>query len=133
MIPVRNPTYPSLVDVYKIVRLANVLGSWIRGMVVNRTGKSADFSMDEVEAFMSKALGAMPVLSGIPEDPKVQEAEGQNVPVVVYEPDCDASTAIGHLAKVVAGEADLPYAPYEDYTVAEITARLVRALTGRRV
>ncbi|MEM3514594.1 MAG: hypothetical protein QW495_04640 [Candidatus Hadarchaeum sp.] len=133
MIPVCNPTYTSLVDAYKIVRLANILGSWTRGIVVNRTGKAADLTPDEVESFLCRALGALPILSEIPEDPKVQEAELAGVPVVVYEPDCEASVAIGNLAKLVAGEANLPYVPYEERAVAETTARLVRALTGRNI
>ena len=53
--------------------------------------------------------------------------------MVVYEPECDASQAINELAKVVVGEAELPYVPHEKRSVAETTSRLVRALTGRRV
>ena len=132
MIPVCNPTYTSLVDAFKIVRLANVLGSWTRGVVVNRTGKAADLSTDEVEQFMGRTLGAIPILADIPEDSKVQEAEREGVPVVVYEPECPASAAINELAKVVVGEADLPYVPYEERAVKETTSRLIRALTGRR-
>lgn len=132
MLPVCNPTYPSLVDCYKTIRLTNMLGSWARGLVVNRTGKVADLSLDEIEQFMGRTLGAMPVLADIPDDPKVQEAEREGVPVVVYEPECEASVAINELAKVVAGEADLPYVPYEDRAVKETTNRLIRALTGRR-
>jgi len=133
MIPVTNPTYTSLVDCYKIIRMANVLGSWTRGVVVNRTGKAADLTTSEVEQFMDRTLGSMPILAEIPEDPKVQEAEREGVPVVVYEPDCDASVAINELAKVVAGGSDLPYVPYEEPAVKETTSRLIRALTGRRV
>ncbi len=132
MIPVCNPTYPSLVDCYKIIRTANVLGSWTRGLVVNRAGGTADLSLEEIEHFMGRTLGSMPVLANIPEDPKVQEAEREGVPVVVFEPDCDASVAINELAKVVAGEADLPYIPYGGQSLAETTAKLIRALTGRR-
>ncbi len=131
MIPVCNPTYPSIVDCYKIVRLANVLGSWTRGLVVNRSGKKADISTGEIEQFMGRALGSMPVLAGVPEDPKVQEAEREGIPVVVYEPECEASVAINELAKVVSGEADLPYTPYEEQAVKETTSKLIRALTGR--
>jgi septum site-determining protein MinD len=131
MLPVCNPTYPSLVDCFKTIRLANVLGSWTRGLVVNRTGKAADLSTSEVEQFMSRTLGAMPVLAEIPEDPKVQEAEREAIPVVVYEPECNASIAINELAKVIVGEADLPYVPTEDQEVRETTKRLIRALTAR--
>jgi MinD-like ATPase involved in chromosome partitioning or flagellar assembly len=74
----------------------------------------------------------MPVLAEIPEDSKVQEAEMDGVPVVVYEPDCKASVAINELAKFVAGESGLPYAPQEARDVKETTSRLIRALTGRR-
>ncbi len=133
MLPVCNPTYTSMVDCYKTIRLANVLGSWTRGLVVNRTGKTADLSTGEVEQFMGSTLGAMPVLADIPEDPKVQEAEREGVPVVVYEPECEASVAINELAKLIAGEADLPYVPYEESALKETTDRLIRALTGRRV
>ncbi len=133
MLPVCNPTYTSLVDVYKTIRIANVLGSWTRGLIVNRTGKTADLSVDEVEQFMNRALGSMPVIADIPEDPKVQEAERDGVPVVVYDPECEASIAINELAKVIIGEASLPYIPWEDREIGETAKRLIRALTGRRV
>lgn len=132
MLSVCNPTYASLVDVYKTIRIANILGSWTRGLVVNRTGKAADLSVDEVEQFMGRALGSVPVLADIPEDPKVQEAEREGIPVVVYEPECEASVAINELAKVIAGETDLPYTPWGEREVGETTKRLIRALTGRR-
>jgi len=132
MLPVCNPTYTSLVDAYKIIRYANVLGSWTRGLVVNRVGRTADLSRDEIEHFMGRTIGALPVLAEIPEDGKVQEAEREGIPVVVYEPESDASIAINELAKIVAGESDLPYAPWEEDEIGETTKRLIRALTGRR-
>lgn len=122
-----------MVDAYKMVRLANLMSRWTRGLVVNRTGKKADLPTEEVEAFMSRSLGTMPILADIPEDRKVQEAERESVPVVVFEPDCEASVAVHGLAKVITGEANLPYAPFEEREIAETTAMLVRALTGRRV
>ena len=133
MLPVCNPTYPSLADCYKTIRLANLLGSWTRGLVVNHVGGAADLLTNEIEQFMGRTLGAMPVLAEVPEDPKVQEAEREGVPVVVYEPECEASLAINQLAKVMAGEADLPYIPAKDKEVRETTKRLIQALTGRRV
>jgi septum site-determining protein MinD len=132
MLPVCNPTYSSLVDAYKVIRFANILGTWSRGIVTNRVGKSANLSKAEIEEFMGKTIGSMSVLTEIPEDPKVQEAEREGIPVVIYEPECPASIAIHELAKVVTGEADLPYKPYEERSVAETTQRLIRALTGRR-
>jgi septum site-determining protein MinD len=132
MLPVTNPNYPSLVDCYKTIRLANVLGSWTRGLVVNRTGKGADVSTGEIEHFMGKTIGSLPILAEIPEDKTVLEAEREGVPVVVYEPNCRASVAINDLAKVVAGEADLPYVPYEEREYQSTVDRLVRALSGRR-
>ncbi|MCS7132037.1 MAG: cell division ATPase MinD [Hadesarchaea archaeon] len=132
MIPVANPTYASLVDCYKTIRLANVLGTWTRGLVLNRMGKAADLSLAEVEHFMGATLGSMPLLAAIPEDVKVQEAEREGVPVVVYEPECPASAAINELASVVAGDKELPYVPHEEGEVDETIKRLARALTGRR-
>lgn len=132
MIPVCNPSHTSLVDVYKLIRYGNLLGAWTRGLVVNRVGKKAEIPTSEIEQFMGRTLGNMPVLAEIPEDSKVQEAELEGIPVVVYEPDCKASVAINELAKFVAGEADLPYAPQEARDVKETTRRLIQALTGRR-
>jgi MinD-like ATPase involved in chromosome partitioning or flagellar assembly len=55
--------------------------------------------VDEVEQFMNRALGSLPVLAGIPEDPKVQEAEREGIPVVVYEPECEASVVTCHASR----------------------------------
>jgi MinD-like ATPase involved in chromosome partitioning or flagellar assembly len=119
------------VDAYKVIRYANVIGSWTRGIVVNRTGKKAEVPTAEIEHFMSRTLGSMPVLADIPEDSKVHEAELEGVPVVVYDPDCPASVAINELAKLVAGEANLPHIARGKQALTETTQRLVRALTGR--
>ena len=45
------------------------MGRWTRGLVVNRTGKTADVTTEEIEAFMSCSLGTMPILADIPEEP----------------------------------------------------------------
>lgn len=132
MLPVTNPTYSSLVDCTKTVRLGNVLDSWTRGLVVNRVGRRSDVSQEEIEHFMGKTAGPMPILTEIPEDSTVQEAERESVPVMVYEPESDASIAIQELSKVITGEEKLPYAPYEDREIDVTIKRLCRALTGRQ-
>ncbi|MFN4133201.1 MAG: cell division ATPase MinD [Candidatus Hadarchaeales archaeon] len=129
MLLVCNPTHPSVVDGYKMVRFANLLGAWTRGVVVNRIGKKSELTPKEIEQFMSRSLGPMPVLAEIPEDPKVQEAENEGVPFVVYDPECSASVAIHELAKVVAGEKDLPTISGKA-ALSEVSRRLLRALTG---
>ncbi len=128
-IAVSLPSYPSLVDCYKTVRLANLLRTWPRGLVLNRVGGEY-LDRSEVQAFMDRAVKGIPILAEIPEDPKVREAEMEGVPAVVYEPSSPASQAIRHLASVVAGEADLPYVPIEEREVRETTRRLLAALTG---
>jgi septum site-determining protein MinD len=130
MIAVCNPTYTSLVDCYKTVRLANLLGSWTRGVVVNRVGRGADLSTAEVEEFMGKTLGAVPILAEVPEDARVQEAEREGVPVVIYDPECRASEAIQSLAEVLVGKAGPPYGFSGKGGSDETVKRLVRALTG---
>ena len=130
MVAVCNPTYTSLVDCYKTVRLANLLGCWTRGVVVNRVGRDSDLSTAEVEEFMGQTLGAIPILAEIPEDPRVQEAEREGVPVVVYDPECKASRAIQSLAEVLVGRAGTPYG-FGKGGGDETVRRLVRALTGR--
>ncbi len=131
MIPVTNPNYSSLVDCSKTIRLANVLGSWTRGIVNNRVGKKTDISSSDIEKFMGSTLGSMPILAEVPEDDKVREAEREGIPVVVYEPECGASVVIDELAKIVAGESELPYKPYEEKEIEATTQQLIRALTGQ--
>lgn len=132
MIPVTNPNYSSLVDTYKMVRLANVVDTWTRGLVVNRVGRPSDVSREEIEHFMGETLGSVSVISEIPEDDAVQEAEREGVPVTVYDPESAASEAIYELARIVAGESDLPYRPYEKGEIDRTVESLSRALTGRQ-
>lgn len=133
MLPVTNPNYSSLVDCYKTVRLANVVDTWTRGLVVNRVGRDSDISKEEIEHFMGKTLGSISVLTEVPEDKKVQEAEREEVPITVYDPESLASESIYELAKVILGESDLPYKPYEEVEIDRTVDRLSSALTGHRV
>jgi len=128
-LPVSTPSYSSLVDVYKTIRMANLLRVWTRGLVLNRVG-STDLTREEVQAFMARAIKGLPILAEIPEDPKVREAEREGIPVIVYDPNCPASEAIRGLAKIVAGEEDLPYYPIEEREIKETTRRLLTALLG---
>jgi hypothetical protein len=61
-----------------------VLGSWTRGVIVNRTVKVANLTTSEVEQFMGRTLGSMLIIAEISEG-QVQEAEREGVPVVMYE------------------------------------------------
>ncbi|KXA91946.1 hypothetical protein AKJ63_00300 [candidate division MSBL1 archaeon SCGC-AAA259D18] len=99
-------------------------------MVVNRVGRSSDLSRREIEHFMGETLGSLSVLSEIPEDETVQEAEREEIPVTVYEPEALASQAIYELAGLVAGGSELPYEPYEEEEVDRTVEKLTRALTG---
>lgn len=128
MLLVCNPTHLSIVDGYKMVKFANLLGAWTRGIIVNRVRKKSELTAAEIEQFMSKTLGPLPVLAEIPEDPTVQEAESEGIPLVAYDPECPASVAIHNLAKIVAGEG--PRVMPGKGTLSEATRRLVRALTG---
>ncbi len=132
MLPVTNPNYSSLVDCYKTIRLANVVDTWTRGLVVNRIGRSSDISKGEIEHFMGETLGSLKILSEIPEDETVQKAERAETPVIIYEPEAQASRQIYKLAEVITGESDLPYKPFEDAEIDKTVERLSRALTGSR-
>jgi septum site-determining protein MinD len=128
-LPVSTPSYASLVDVYKTIRIANLLRVWTRGLILNRMG-TTDLTREEVQAFMGRAVKGLPILAEIPEDPKVREAEREGVPVLVYDPSCPASEAIQGLARIVAGEEHLPYIPVEEREVRETSRRLLAALLG---
>jgi len=132
MLTVLTPTYTSMVDGHKIIRMANLLGTWARGIVINRITGKAELTVPEIETFMEKAIGDMPVLVAIPEDPVVQEAEHEGIPFVVYDPDCEASRAVHELAKIVVGESDLKGEPSGEFTLKGASVKLLRALLGRR-
>ncbi|MEM2874581.1 MAG: cell division ATPase MinD [Candidatus Hadarchaeales archaeon] len=131
-IPVLTPTYTSLVDGHKIIRMANLLGTWARGLVINRITGKAELTVQEIETFMGRAVGDMPILAEIPEDPKVQEAEHEGVPFIVYDPDCEASRAVGELAKVIAGESEVKSAGTGEPRLKDTSEKLLRVLLGRR-
>lgn len=132
MIPITNPNYSSLVDTYKTIRLANVVDTWTRGLVLNRVGRPSDVSLQDVEHFMGETVGSISVISEIPEDGTVQEAERSGVPVTVYEPEAPSSREIYRLAEMIVGDTNLPYNPYEDGEIDQTVKRLTRALTGRQ-
>lgn len=132
MIPITNPNYSSLVDAYKTIRLASVVDTWTRGLVVNRVGRSSDISREEIESFMGQTLGSISVISEIPEDEVIPEAEREEVPAVVFDPESQASSSIYELAKIIVGSEDLPYGSAEGSEVDDTVERLSRALTGRR-
>ncbi|MEM2878127.1 MAG: cell division ATPase MinD [Candidatus Hadarchaeales archaeon] len=132
MIPVLNPTYTSMVDGHKIIRMANLLGTWTRGIVINRTTGRSELTRQEIEGFMLRAVGDVPVIAEIPEDQRVQEAEHEGVPFIVYDPDCEASRVVNDLAKLVVGEVDLKSRSYEGSPLEGISAKLLRAIMGGR-
>jgi septum site-determining protein MinD len=129
MLLVCNPTYTSIVDGYKILRFAGLMGCWARGVVVNRADRKSELPPEEIEEFMGRAADGIRVLAEIPEDPRVREAELHGIPVVAYDPDCPASAAIHGLAEVVAGKSQPAQLPSVSLT--ETSERLIRVLTGR--
>ncbi|MFW6386326.1 MAG: hypothetical protein ACOCZP_04185, partial [Candidatus Hadarchaeota archaeon] len=86
----------------------------------------------KIEEFMGQTLKSMPVISETPESDTVQQAEREGVPITVHDPKNPASESIYELAKIITGESDLPYEPYEKTEMDETVERLARALTGRR-
>ncbi len=130
MLPITNPNYSSLVDCYKTIRLANVVDTWTRGLVVNRVGRSSDISKGEIEHFMGKTVGSLPILEEIPEDETVQKAERSETPLMIYEPESRAARQIYDLAELITGEKNLPYEPYEESEIDKTVERLSKALLG---
>ncbi|MEM1689902.1 MAG: cell division ATPase MinD [Candidatus Hadarchaeales archaeon] len=129
MLLVCNPTYTSIVDGYKVLRFAGLMGCWARGVVVNRVERKSEVPPEEIEEFLSRAYEGIHVLTEIPEDRKVQEAELHGMPFVVYDPDCKASEAIYKLAEIIVGKADPPQLQQSSLT--ETSERLIRVLTGK--
>jgi septum site-determining protein MinD len=96
---ITNPDLPSVVDALKTLKMAQTLNKKVLGVVLNRVkGTSHELTSEEIE----KMLEA-PVLSEIPEDPKVPQSIAAKWPVVDYFADSPASVEFRRLAYSLCG------------------------------
>ncbi len=96
---VTNPDLPSVTDALKVIKLAEEFGSHILGVVLNRVKNTQhELTVDDVESLLG-----YPVISMVPEEPKVDESIAAKTPLVLYAPDSRAAIEIKALAAKLAG------------------------------
>lgn len=94
---VTNPWLPIVMSCILTIKLAREVGVPIRGIVLNKTGRSdEELSKEEVE----DSLG-LPVIATIPADINVYRGVEKRTPVVVERPRSPASREYRRLAKKI--------------------------------
>ena len=87
IIIVTNPHIPTIASTLKTLRTAERYKVPIVGVIVNKARKNPfDLSIKDVK----KLLG-WPIISAVPEDPKVYESTAVGIPVVSYAPQSSAA------------------------------------------
>ncbi len=106
---VTNPDLPSVTDALKVIKLSEEFGSHILGVVLNRvTGKLHELTVDDVESLLG-----YPVISTIPEEPKIHESIASKTPLVMLAPETKAAIEMKVLAAKLAGIEWTPPKPKE--------------------
>ena len=100
LIVVTNPELPSVTDALKAIKLAEQVGTRIRGIVINRISKKPyEMSSGDIQDM----LGSYEIISEIPEDRNVHHSISNRTPLVHYRPDSPASIEVKRLAANIIG------------------------------
>lgn len=96
---ITSPDLPSVTDALKASKLAEQVGTRVRGVVLNRvTGKPHEMSRPEIAQMLDAEI-----LAEIPEDVDVQKGTAHRTPVVQHAPKSKPSREIQRLALAIAG------------------------------
>ncbi|RQG89110.1 MinD/ParA family protein [Natrarchaeobius halalkaliphilus] len=98
VVVVSTPEPAAVQDSKKTVELTDRAGGDLAGLIVTRTHPGSDISYEEVASRLE-----IPLLGTVPEDPTSRESVYAGTPLVVYDPDSDASAAYRQLAADLAG------------------------------
>jgi len=100
VIVVTNPEIPALTEALKVIKIAEELGTNVRGVIVNRvTNAKYEPSVKHIEAMLEK-----PVIGVVPEDPNVKKSIALRNPIVFSFPDSPAAKAFIKIAAELVGE-----------------------------
>jgi septum site-determining protein MinD len=100
LIAVTNPEFLTVTTTYKTVKVAREMEVPIRGVVLNRVeGRRHEMGKEEVENSLH-----LPVISVVPEDPKIREAANLGMSIVTYSPGSPSSKEFKRLAAGLSGE-----------------------------
>ncbi len=99
IVVVTNPEVPAVTDALKLIKLAEEMGTHVRGVVVNKKrGVRHELSPREVEMMLET-----PIISEVPHDNTVSEALAAKTPVLKHDPHTEASYAFRELAADIIG------------------------------
>ncbi len=86
---VSNADFPSVLDVQRLSKIANV-----KGVIINRAhNDNIDLSVNNIQNLVSK-----PIIGVVPEDSAFREALRHSYSIVEFHPDLKASLALKHIA-----------------------------------
>lgn len=104
---VANPELPSMIEAFKMHKLAIKRGLKALGVVVNQyQGKKYELTMKNIEEFTE-----LPVIGVIPHDESVKRAVHDKVPVVINEPNSKPSKEFNKIAAKIVGKQYVYYEP----------------------
>jgi len=97
---VTTPDIPAVKDALRVITLAKNLRKNIIGIALNKvTGEKYELSVKEIEMMCD-----VQVIQIIPEDVKINESIAKEMPVILYNPNCDISFEMKKLAAKISGE-----------------------------
>ena len=100
---ITNPELPSVADALKTVKLAERYQVPVRGVIVTRSSKQNDMTIENIEVMLN-----YPVLAVVPEDHHVKKALLKKEPLVHVYPEAPAATAYKRLAHELTGNIFKP-------------------------
>lgn len=103
VILITNPEISCITDTMKVGIVLKKAGLAVLGFVLNRYGRSEN----DIPPDVSEEVMEVPLLTVVPEDPKVREATLEGVPVVEYAPESEGAQAFMKLAQEVIRIAGL--------------------------
>ena len=125
LILVTTPEITSLSDALKTKIVAEKLGIDILGVVINRRiADKAFLTTSEIEVILN-----MPVLSIIPEDPKLKIASASRSSILINNPQSNTSKLLMDLAAVVIGE----YSNANDLTSKGIVSKFFKSIFSKYI
>lgn len=115
------PELPAVTDALKAKKVAEVSGTHVLGIVVNRVnGLSSELSSHEIEQMIEA-----PIIVKIPEDINVHKAIATKYPVTIYAPKSRASKEWVRLGHLIAGIEYIEEVPEETSSLKKMINRLL--------
>ena len=98
---VTNPELTSVTDALKAAKLAEQMGTRVRGVVINRTkGKEHEMTKDQIKTMLER----IEIIGEVKEHEDVQKAIAKRNPIIHHKPSSSTSDEIRAIAAIIAGE-----------------------------